>query len=341
MLISFFLLSLLLANLGCSSSENKEDNSKTPENTASSKCSLPVFTDGVSRHGQLSVKDGILTDESGESFQLRGMSTHGIGWYPNYVNAGAMKTIREYGANAIRIAIYTEGDNCYLSEPERNMNIVIQAIENARAMDMYIVVDWHILSDGDPNKYTDKAISFFDAVASRYQNDPSVIYEICNEPNGVEWSAITKYAYAICHVIRQYSQQAVIILGTPDYSFQIETPLEEPFSAENILYSYHYYAGLHNDYSVFRRTVEKGLPIIVSEWGISKNTSGEPELDGGKEFVSYLNKKGISWCAWSMCNKDEVYSVLKPDCDKLSGWQENDLTDVGKTIFSAMGGTAK
>ena len=107
----------------------------------------------------------------------------------------------------------------------------------------------------------------------------------------MEWSAITKYAYAICHVIRQYSQQAVIILGTPDYSFQIETPLEEPFSAENILYSYHYYAGLHNDYSVFRRTVEKGLPIIVSEWGISKNTSGEPELDGGKEWSETVTAK--------------------------------------------------
>lgn len=45
------------------------------------------------------------------------MSTHGIGWYPNYVNAGAMKSVSEYGGNVMRIAMYTEADSGYLSAP--------------------------------------------------------------------------------------------------------------------------------------------------------------------------------------------------------------------------------
>ena len=299
------------------------------------------YKDGPDEHGSLKVEQGVIKDKNGDTIQLRGMSTHGIGWYPNYVNAGAMKSVRDYGGNVMRIAMYTEADSGYLNDPERNMNIVVQAIENARAMDMYIIVDWHILDDGDPNKHLDKAITFFDAVASRYPDDPAVIYEVCNEPNHVSWSEIKQYAYAICPVIRQYSPQAVIILGTPDFSFDLSSPLNEPFEQENILYSFHFYAGLHSDFSTLKKAVKEGLPVIVSEWGISKDSNGDPKLESGKDFVNYLNKEEISWCAWSLCNKDEVYSALRSDCDKLSSWQESDFTDVGKVIFDNMGGSAK
>ena len=64
--------------------------------------------------------------------------------------------------------------------------------------------------------------------------------------------------------------------------------------------------------------------------------AGKAALEEGQSFVKFLNEKGVSWCGWSLCNKDEVYSVLRPDCDKLARWTEDDLTDVGKLIFSAM-----
>ena len=325
------------------SKENTEvsEMSVSSNTSTESNVSHTVNKNGPREHGYLRVEQGKLTDENGSAFQLRGMSTHGIGWYPNYINAGAMGSISEAGGNVIRVAMYTQADSGYLSDPERNTNLMLQAIENARAMNLYVIVDWHNLDDGDPNTNLDKAITFFDGIASRYQDDPSIIYEICNEPNNVSWSSITQYAYAICPVIRQYSPKAVIILGTPDYSFEIDDPLDEPFSGENILYAYHFYAGLHKDYSVFRSVVDKGLPVIVSEWGIDKDTSGQPALENGQKFVSYLNEKGISWCAWSLCNKDEVHSVLRSDCNKLSGWEESDLTDVGKIVFAGMGGKTK
>ena len=294
--------------------------------------------DGPREHGQLRVEQGGLVDENGEKFQLRGMSTHGIGWFPNYINAGAMQSVINAGGNVMRVAMYTQADSGYITEPEKNMNIVLQAIENARAMDMYVIVDWHILDDGNPNTHLDKAITFFDAVASRYSDEPAILYEICNEPNGVSWSDITKYAYAICPVIRQYSPQAVIILGTPDYSFGLDAPAKEPFPRENILYSFHYYAGVHKDFSLLQSALEGGLPVIVSEWGIGADADGSPALDEGRKFADYLNEKGISWCVWSLCNKDEVFSVLRPDCNKLGGFEDSDLTDVGRLVFEEMGG---
>lgn len=186
-----------------------------------------------------------------------------------------------------------------------------------------------------------KQLHFFNAIASRYPNEPAILYEICNEPNDVKWDAIAKYAYAICPVIRQYSPQSIIIIGTPDYSSGIDKPLGEPFQSDNIMYAYHYYAGVHNDFLVLKKVIESGLPVIVSEWGIGKNIKGETALEDGKKFADYLNENCVSWCAWSLCNKDEVYSVLRPDCNKLSGWQDEDLTDVGRILFEKMEGKAE
>ena len=313
-----------------------EENTESPQAVEQS-----VGEDGPNEHGRLRVENGKLTDEHDLPFQLRGMSTHGIGWFPNYINAGAMSSIKSAGGNVMRVAMYTEADSGYLSEPESNMNMVLQAIENARAMNVYVIVDWHILDDGDPNAHLDSAITFFDAIASSYPNDPAILYEVCNEPNDVEWSSVTQYAYAICPVIRQYSPDAVIILGTPDFSSRIDKPQNEPFPRDNILYSYHYYAGEHKDFSLLKSAVDSGLPVMVSEWGIGKRSDGAAALEEGKKFADYLNENGISWCAWSLCNKDEVYSVLRPDCKKLSGWEESDLTEVGSIMFEKMEGAPK
>ncbi len=107
------------------------------------------------------------------------------------------------------------------------------------------------------------------------------------------------------------------------------------------MYAYHYYAGVHNDFLVLKKVIESGLPVIVSEWGIGKNIKGKTALEDGKKFADYLNENCVSWCAWSLCNKDEVYSVLRPDCNKLSGWQDEDLTDVGRILFEKMDGKAE
>ena len=296
---------------------------------------------GVSFHGQLAVREGRLVDARGEAFQLRGMSTHGISWFPQYVNSGTFAEVKRAGGNLIRVAMYTDGNGCYLQDPEGNMTLVIQAIENAKALDMYVLVDWHILSDGDPNANLDHAITFFDAVASRYPNDPAILYEICNEPNGVEWEGIKQYAYAIFPVIRQYSPNAVVVLGTPGYSWDLGQAILDPFPEENFLYAFHYYAGQHDHYNLLELAMEKKLPVMVSEWGINTDENGLPALEAGETFMTYLNSRGISWCGWSLCNKDEVFSVLKPDCGKLSGWLEEDLTDVGKILLGGLDGGEK
>ena len=54
---------------------------------------------------------------------------------------------------------------------------------------MYVVLDWHILSDGNPKTSQKQAFQFFTRYAKKYGKQNNILYEICNEPNGnVTWA---------------------------------------------------------------------------------------------------------------------------------------------------------
>ena len=68
-------------------------------------------------------------------------------------------------------------------------------VDAAIANKIYVIVDWHILSDNDPNANKEAAKTFFQYMSTEYKNSPNVLYEICNEPNGgTDWPMITAYA---------------------------------------------------------------------------------------------------------------------------------------------------
>ena len=70
----------------------------------------------VALHGKLQVSESRLTDCHGNSFQLYGMSTHGIAWFPQYVNRDTFRTLRDdWNTNCIRLALYTAEYNGYCS----------------------------------------------------------------------------------------------------------------------------------------------------------------------------------------------------------------------------------
>ena len=62
--------------------------------------------------------------------------------------------------------------------------VVTDGADYATELGMYVLIDWHILHDLDPNVYKEDAKVFFDEMSLRYANNDNVIYEICNEPNG-------------------------------------------------------------------------------------------------------------------------------------------------------------
>lgn len=274
-------------------------------------------SDLVSYNGWLNV-DGIdIKNEKGEKVQLVGVSTHGIQWYAEHITKKNIQTLKnEWGVNTIRIAVYTEVDGELVYNTQMNDQIM-ELIDLVVDEDMYVILDWHVLAERNPNKYEDEAIEFFDTFSKKYADTPNVIYEICNEPNGgtVEWSKhIKPYAEEVIKEIRKNSEKSLIIVGTPSWSKDFSEVKDDLLQYDNILYAYHFYAGAEDTkISDLEDIIENKIPVIVSEWGITDSTgNGEIYIENANKWVEILNENNISWIMWSFSNKNESTAMLKP-----------------------------
>lgn len=328
---------------GNNSNNNNNNNTSTtkkPAATVPQAPSDPKGTTLVSQHGQLSVKNGQLVDKSGKGYQLRGMSTHGLTWFPEFVNESAFKTLRDdWNTNVVRLAMYVDewgNGQCYMGNKSGSLELLEKGVDICIKLDMYVIIDWHVLNPGDPSKYTNEAKSFFETVSKRYAKYPNVIYEICNEPNGgASWSGnIKPYAEKIIPVIRKNAPNSVIIVGTPTWSQEIDKPLSDPLNYKNVMYAFHFYAATHAGLrSNVENCVSQGLPVFVSEFGTcDASGGGANDFNETQKWLSYFDKQGISYCNWSICNKDETCSVLRPGTSANGNWSESNLTENGKWI---------
>ena len=293
----------------------------------------------VSANGQLQVIGTQLCSASGEPIVLRGISTAGIAWFPELATPESMQTLRnEWKTSVFRIAMYSfEGDRSYIRNPEWNKTKVCSLIDAAIELDQYVIVDWHILADGNPQTYQKQAAEFFTYIASKYAGVPNLLYEICNEPNGgVSWSGnIKPYAEAIIPVIREYSPEAVVLVGTPTWSQDVDAAAADPLDFDNVMYSLHFYAGTHKEWLRGKAdtALGKGLPLFVTEWGTT-DASGNGAVDTAStlEWLSYLDQNQISWCNWSLCNKAESSALLKTSAPTDGTMPDSALTESGKLV---------
>ena len=293
---------------------------------------------GVSQNGWLQVIGTQLCNEAGNPVVLRGMSSHGLQWYSQFASPQAIQGTADWGANLFRAAMYT-GEGGYLSRPEEMQARLTEAVDSAIQQDMYAIIDWHILSDGSPMVHAEEAERFFTAMAQRYGDQPAVLYEICNEPNGsATWEGDVKpYAQRMIQAIRTYAPRSVILVGSPTWSQDIHLAAGDPLEGENLMYTLHFYAGTHGQQLRDRAdyALSRGLPLFVSEWGTSRaDGGGGIFLEESRAWLDFLDSRGISWCAWSLCDKDESSAALLPGASPEDGWSEHELSTSGQFVFS-------
>ncbi|MBO5088527.1 MAG: cellulase family glycosylhydrolase [Lachnospiraceae bacterium] len=327
--------------------EAKEDEIKEDKKEATEETEVATKdTSGtpVANHGALSVKGTNIVDKNGKVFQLKGVSTHGINWFPDYVNKEAFSNLSEYGVNAIRLAMYTVDYNGYCSGGNQaDLEAIIdRGVQACTDLGMYVIVDWHILNDLDPNVNKDSAKTFFDKMSKKYAGNDNVIYEICNEPNGgTTWESIKSYAEEIIPIIRKNDKDALIIVGTPNWSQDVDIASNNPIKGqENILYAVHFYAATHKDNirGKVETAIGNGLPVIVSESSICEASgNGSINYDEGQKWMDLIAKHNLSCFAWSLGNKDETSSFLKASVSKTNGFTKDDFSETGKWYLEQYG----
>lgn len=287
---------------------------------------------------KLKVVGGQLTDGE-KPVRLFGMSTHGIAWYPEYVCEETFNALKEeWQTNCVRITMYTAEFRgyCMGGDKQHLKSVIEKGVGIAEKLDMYVIIDWHVLSDQDPMVYVDEAEEFFGDMARRFADKTNVIYEICNEPNGSgTWNRITEYSNRIIPTIRKHSPDAVVIIGTPNWSQDIHCALDEPLEQDNIMYSLHFYAATHKRTLRQRleRCINAGLPVFINEFNLCE-ASGKGDIDHNEtnEWFELIDRSGLSCVCWCLSNNGDTCAVFSQNCKKLSHWEDSDIKESGRII---------
>lgn len=333
LLIMAVIMASALILTGCGGDPNtggEKENGDTPR----------VCNDGRARpsnSGRLQVKEGKLCSNAGEPVMLRGVSTNDLLISESFINDALFNELsQEDGVNVCRFAVYTYGVGiigyCTKGDRERYENDLDKGIELAKKNDMYAIIDWHILSDGDPNTYIEEAAAFFEKTAGKYSAYDNVIYEICNEPNGVQWSEVKSYAERIIPVIRAKDPGAVIIVGNPDWSKDLISVQADPLEFENIMYTLHFYSATHGQsvLETAENASKSGLPIFVTEFGVTAASGDLPrDIESADRWIEMLERENISYCMWSLAKAPEACSMVRAAVPKYSGFTEEDYTESG------------
>lgn len=296
-----------------------------------------------STSGQLQVEGTYLTDSQGNHVVLRGVSTHGLQWFPQFVNDSLFGQLSdEWDCNLVRLAMYSK-DYCEGNANE-DLRILHEGIDACIAHDMYVLVDWHILEDSDPNQNIEHAKVFFDQISKEYANVPNLIFEICNEPNGLTtWYDVSNYANQIIPVIRANSPQAVVIVGTPEYDRNLMSAVRYPLPFENVMYTLHFYAATHDRdlRAELLDALDAGLPVFITECGLSEHTGdGAANFDSAVAWFDTLAEHEVSFTIWSLCNKPETSAFIRSTSSATTRLEDKDLTPVGLWCRSLIQGTS-
>ena len=314
----------------------------------SSTCALPAGMDEdtlavdstgfATCHGKLRLggSGGLqLVGKDGETVQLMGMSSHGLHWFPDcYSKASIQHLVEDWGINVFRAAMYI-GEGGYAHDPSQK-DTMLNIVQWCKELGIYVIVDWHMLSPGNPNdpEYSG-ADAFWTEMATKLKDETHVLFEIANEPNGVSWSEVVSYHNRIIGVIRAIDTETVILAGTPTWSQEIDQAAATPVNApHNVMYVFHFYAGSHMSLTSRVTQYASQIPIFVSEWGSSQASGdGGPYLTEAKQFLDLFNNAGslgvkLSWTQWSYADKAEVSAALNPGSCAAKDW--GSVTCAGK-----------
>ncbi len=287
----------------------------------------------VDSYGQLHISGSCVVNANHDTVTLEGMSLFWSQWIDKYYNYDCIKWLRDdFHCDVIRAAMAIEYKG-YLKNPEREKKKVFDVIDACIDLGVYVIVDWHSHA---AHLNVKESVEFFSEVAGKYREYPNIIYEIYNEPVNVTWdSVIRPYCEQVIAAIRKYDPDNIVIVGTPQWSQDVDKAADNPLSDPNVAYALHFYAGTHKQWLRDKADValSKGLAVWISEFGTCKaDGKGNIDFEELNLWFDYMDKNMLSWCNWSVADKKETASIVKPGSSGKGNWSQDDLTASGKLI---------
>lgn len=284
----------------------------------------------VAQNGKLQVIGIQLSNQKGDALQLCGAS---LGWHnlwPRFYNKKAVNWLAEdWKCNVVRAAMGVGLDDSYLENPEFALQCITPVIDAAIKKGIYVLIDFH-----SHKMHTAEAKVFFTQMATKYGKYPNVIYEIWNEPDYFTWTEVKSYSEELIKTIRAIDPDNIILVGNPHWDQDLDKVADDPIvGATNIMYTMHFYAGTHKKWLRDRTdaAMAKGIPVFVSECaGMEASGDGPVDQAEWQAFLDWMKVRKLSWCVWSVSDKNETCSMLLPRASSKGNWDDTLLKSWGE-----------
>jgi len=136
--------------------------------------------------------------------------------------------------------------------------------------------------------------------------------------------------------IRSIDPDNLIIVGTPNWSQDVDDAAANPITAyNNIAYTLHFYAGTHTDYlrNKAQAALDSGIPLFVTEWGaVDASGDGGVDAEETNRWVEFMKANKLSHLNWAINDKEEGSSIVTTTASSTGSWTEDDLTVAGVLV---------
>lgn len=287
------------------------------------------FSQPVKKHGRLKVVGTQLVDEHNQPVVLRGMSFGWHNFWPRFYNEGAVKWLaKDWDCNVVRAAMGVEPAKGYIDDSTGSKQKMEAVINGAIDAGIYVIIDFH-----SHNIRLKEARQFFSDMASKYGRYSNIIYELFNEPDYETWKEVKAYSEELIKTIRTIDSNNIILVGNPHWDQDINLVAANPIiNVTNVMYTVHFYAATHKQWLRDRcdSALGKGIPVFISESaGMEASGNGAINDEEWQRWIDWCEQRKISWVTWSVSDKDETCSVLKPSASSNGNWKEEDLKESG------------
>lgn len=226
--------------------------------------------------------------------------------------------LKEFGATVVRIPVHPVPWR--MRTPQNYLKLLDQAVSWCTELGMYVMIDWHSIGNlgmelfQNPvyNTTRQETYEFWRIISDHFKGNNTVaFYELFNEPTlmfgklgSMPWTEWKEINEKIIHLIRSYDPEKIPLVAGLDWAYDL-TPLRiEPIEAEGIGYVTHPYA--HKCKRPYQPKWDEAFgfasgkyPIVATEFGFTYGTNEwEDNGEYGKEIITYLEERGISWVCW-------------------------------------------
>ncbi len=319
----FIAAGLVLTTAGCNCKDSCTIN-KTKPSSSLAKAGMPL---------PLKVKGTQILNSKNQPVTLRGVNTSGLE-FTSDGEGHIVETIRvaidDWHVNIIRLPL--SQDRWFGKAPDQNDDckpyraLVKEAVDLCNSKSCYIILDLH-WSDanewgkniGQQSMPDRNSLIFWKDIASLYANNPSVLFDLYNEPHDVTWDVwlnggtvtsrpnrpgmqAKKYEAVgmqeMLDTIRAAGAKNVIVAGGLDWAFDFNgilagRQLKDP-KGNGVIYANHVYDNKSQSIFTWITNMEEAtakFPVIISEFG----GSGGPNRRAGWWGQSPSTAMGDDW----------------------------------------------